>query len=113
MINLHLIMSARNLQLAVYTALGAALFGIILAIVHLLQVAVSSYSSSTTAGSGRSTYFSSRNSIMLLSLNGVIQAGNEGENMEHIVNNLELSKNNSNIRAVLLTINSPGGTVAT
>ena len=106
-------MSARNLQLAVYTALGAALFGIILAIVHLLQVAVSSYSSSTTAGSGRSTYFSSRNSIMLLSLNGVIQAGNEGENMEHIVNNLELSKNNSNIRAVLLTINSPGGTVAT
>ena len=96
------------LQWSGHAALLLALFSVILAFFQI----VSNLGSAFTKSNSEYFKFASADSgVLLLSLKGPIQEGEYASGVGHLIKDLKKAKESKQVRAVLLWINSPGGTV--
>ena len=101
-------MYRRYLEWSLYSALFLASLSILLAFFQI----VGNFGPSSVKGKREYFDFGSANSgVLLLSLRGPIHEGEYGQGIEPLIKSLAQAKESKRVRAVLLWINSPGGTV--
>ncbi len=92
-----------------YISLPVAVLGIVFAILQIVF-------SSKMLGQSEKSYFTRSlqgGDVVLLSLRGAIHGRNGYPgSVSHLIRNMETAKESTNIKAILLSIDSPGGTVS-